>query len=147
MAQNSRPPANHNTPPLSEETVREIIALQRNELTIKQKELEARAEEMRFRGRHIDHERDLAKTSIEAQERDRAGERKHAQTLHIVYAIVGSVITLAVIVLLALIIQEGHAEQVIDVLKMMVSGGVGLAAGYAWGKSKGDSREAESSED
>lgn len=125
MANPNQPPArqgNH-LPQLTDETLRELLAVQKQELVLRAKEVERDHAE-------INHNQSVAKQSIEAQERDRKHEREEQtkrQKTHQNFLLLAIVLALA---FAAYCLYTGQAVLVLDLVKVVFGflGGMGYWA-------------------
>lgn len=119
------PPANRNNgqPQLTDETLRELLAVQKQELTLRLKEVERDNAE-------INLNKSVAQQSIEAQERDRKHEREEhtkRQKTHQNFILIA---IFAVLVFSAYAMYAGQTVLVLDMVKVVIGfvGGMGYAA-------------------
>ena len=119
----SNPPAHRNgTPQISEETVKDLIAVQKQTLTIKLKELERDSAE-------IEYNKKIAQSSIDAQERDRKHEReegtkRQSHKYYFAFAIV-----VVIFIFSGFALHLGKTELLMDIVKAAIGflGGMGFA--------------------
>lgn len=121
----SGPPANRSNgvPQLSEDTVRELLSVQKQELSIRLKEIERDNAEIGFN-------KSVAQQSIDAQERDRKHEREERTKRQKTHQ---NFVLLAIALVLAFAFGAmylGHAALVLDIVKVVVGfvGGMGYWA-------------------
>lgn len=118
-------PANRSNglPQLTDETLRELLAVQKQELALRVKEIERDNAE-------INLNKSVAQQSIEAQERDRKHEREEhtkRQKTHQNFVLIAAV---AVLVFSGYAMHIGQAALVLDLAKVIVGfiGGMGYWA-------------------
>lgn len=121
----SQPPANrgNNQPQVSDETLRELLAVQRQELSLRLKEVERDNAE-------INLNKSVAQQSIEAQERDRKHEREEhtkRQKTHQNFVLLAAA---GVLGFAAYAMHAGQTSLVLDLVKVVTGfvGGMGYAA-------------------
>lgn len=136
----SRAPTTNNNrvpgPPISEETLKQLIETQTREQALRSQELQIRAKE-------IDHQSKHASEILGAQERDREKGREHNRRM-----VRGVLIALGIIIALFLIFVFGalyiNKDQVVlDIVKLLIGFIAGGAGGYGLGKSKSKTKEDE----
>lgn len=121
----SGPPANRNNglPQLTDETLRELLSVQKQELALRVKEIERDNAE-------INLNKSVAQQSIEAQERDRKHDREELtkrQKTHQNYTLL---ILLLILVFSGYAMHIGQTAIVLDILKIIIAfvGGMGFQA-------------------
>lgn len=130
----SNPPAQRNgAPNISEETVKEMIAVQKQTLTIKLKELERDSAEIEFNKK-------IAQSSIDAQERDRKHEREENTKRQSHKYYFGLAIVILIFAFSAYALHLGRTDILMDVLKVVVGfvGGLGFATYKTRSRDKDD---------
>lgn len=124
MANNNQPtPRNSQVPQLTEETLRELLSVQKQELALRVKEVERDNAE-------INLNKSVAQQSIEAQERDRKHDREELtkrQKTHQNYTLL---ILLLILVFSGYAMHIGQTAIVLDILKIIIAfvGGMGFQA-------------------
>ena len=123
MASSPQPSRGNGLPQLTDETLRELLALQKQELALRVKEIERDNAE-------INLNKSVAHQSIDAQERDRKHEREEhtkRQKTHQNFVLLGAV---AVLAFSGYAMHVGQAELVLDLAKVVIGfiGGMGYAA-------------------
>ena len=123
MASSPPTPRGNGLPQLSEDTLRDLLAVQKQELTIRLKELERDNAE-------INRNKSVAHQSIEAQERDRKHEREELtkrQKTHQNFVLLAVVV---VLVFASVAMYIGEAAIVLDLVKVVIGfvGGMGYAS-------------------
>lgn len=120
-------------PALTNETIGELIAVQKQQLTI-------RLEEIRLESAELGHNQSIAKQSIETHERDRKHNReeitkRQQSTQWFVFAIV-----VAMLAFSGFAIYAGQSAMVIDVLKIIAgfAAGMGFQAYRSYKKKESD---------
>lgn len=128
----SGPPANRNNniPQLTDETLRELLSVQKQELALRVKEVERDNAE-------INLNKSVAQQSIEAQERDRKHDREELtkrQKTHQNYTLL---ILLCILAFSGYAMHIGQTAIVLDILKIVIAfvGGMGFQA-YKSNKNK-----------
>lgn len=104
---------------------------------VQEKELEVRQSEVKQRSVEAEHEYELAKRSIEAQERDRNNQRSYFSRFQTKRYIFIGVLSLAILFFLGFALWLGESElamRIIEIVALIVAGGFG---GYAIGYNKG----------
>lgn len=121
----SGPPANRNNnlPQLTDETLRELLSVQKQELALRVKEVERDNAE-------INLNKSVAQQSIEAQERDRKHDREELtkrQKTHQNYTLL---ILLLILAFSGYAMHIGQTAIVLDILKIIIAfvGGMGFQA-------------------
>jgi len=109
--------------PLSEETVRELLSLQKQELSVRLKVVEREREE-------ISLNKSVAQHSIEAQERDRRHEREEVTKRQRTRQNFFLLAVLASLIFSAYAMHMGKEELVMDMVKVILGfiGGMGYQA-------------------
>lgn len=112
-----------NLPAISEDTVKELLAVQRQELSL-------RLEEVKRDSAEIAHNQSIAKQSIEAQERDRKHEREEVTKRQSSSQWFILLVTLVVVVFAGYALYIGKEAVVLDVVKVLIgfAGGMGYQA-------------------
>jgi len=123
-------PSGGKLPALSEETLKDLLAVQKQELAIRLKEIERDSSA-------IDHNKSLAQQSIQAQERDRKHKREEStkrQKTHqnFVFSVLAVVLLFS-----AYALYIGQSALVLDFAKMVV-GFVGGMGYWAYRQSRRD---------
>jgi flagellar motor component MotA len=124
----NQPPANRNNPPVSEETLRELLSVQKQELTVRFEELQRDKAE-------ISLNQSLAQQSIDAQERDRKHEREEVTKRQKTHQ---NFVLFVVFLILAFsggAMWMGQSALVLDLSKVIV-GFVGGMGYFAWRNNK-----------
>lgn len=111
---------------ISEETLKSLLAVQSQDLSLRSKELDLRAREMEQNSAH-------AEKILHAQERDREAERSHQRRMSRGRLILGGVVVL----ILAGLIMAGMAMNkdalVKDIIQIFGSAALGALGGYGVG--------------
>ena len=123
MASNSPANRNSNLPQLTDETLRELLSVQKQEITLRLKEVERDNAE-------INLNKSVAQQSIEAQERDRKHEREEhtkRQKTHQNFVLMAIA---AVLVFSGFAMHRGQSALVLDMAKVIIGflGGMGYWA-------------------
>jgi len=123
-------PSGGKLPALSEETLKDLLAVQKQELAIRLKEIERD-------NSAIDHNKSLAQQSIQAQERDRKHKREESTKRQKTHQ--NFVLSAVAVVLLfsAYALYIGQSALVLDFAKMVV-GFVGGMGYWAYRQSRRD---------
>lgn len=131
----SQPPAsrNNHSPQLSEDTLRELLSVQKQELVLRAKEIERDNAE-------INLNKSVAQQSIEAQERDRKHEREEItkrQKTHQNFVLIAAI---GVLVFSGFAMYIGQSALVLDLVKVIIGfiGGMGYLAFRKHGKYNSD---------
>lgn len=130
MANNQPANRNSQSPQLTEETLRELLSVQKQELALRVKEVERDNAE-------INLNKSVAQQSIEAQERDRKHDREELtkrQKTHQNYTLL---ILLFILAFSGYAMHIGQTAIVLDILKVIIAfvGGMGFQA-YKTNKNK-----------
>lgn len=123
MASGSPANRNNGLPQLTDETLRELLSVQKQELALRVKEVERDNAE-------INLNKSVAQQSIEAQERDRKHDREELtkrQKTHQNYTLL---ILLLILVFSGYAMHIGQTAIVLDILKIIIAfvGGMGFQA-------------------
>lgn len=125
-----------NKQPISEETLKTLLDVQKQELTLRGKEFEIRLKE-------IEHNSSHAEKILQTQERDRASERHHQRCLdrnrHIAAGI-ALFLLVAVIVVGMYLNKDDLVGDIIKIVGGLVTGAIG-GYGYAVSKHKRQEKE------
>lgn len=123
MANNNTNNTRTQLPALTNETIQDLLSVQKHELTI-------RLEEVKRDQAEISHNQSVAKQSIDAQERDRKHEREEVtkRQKSNQWFIWGTIVILVVFAGYAL--SVGESALVLDIIKVLVAfgGGMGFQA-------------------
>lgn len=124
-------------PAFSEETIKNLVALQTKEIEVRQLELSQRNKELDNNAAH-------AGKILEAQRLDRENARLHARgsrrdTLYTVIAIV-----VVVLIFAGYGLRVGQGALVKDILQIVISAALGALGGYGVGKQKSKSEKNDS---
>ncbi len=132
------PPANgrNNLPALTNETIGEMIAVQKQQLTI-------RLEEIRLESAELGHNQSIAKQSIETHERDRKHNREEVTKRQQSTQWFALSIVVAMLVFSGYAIFAGQTALVIDVIKIIAgfAGGMGFQAYRSYKKQESQDDE------
>lgn len=114
---------NSKLPALTNETIQELLSVQKQELTI-------RLEEVRRDNAEITHNQSIAKQSIEAQERDRKHNREEITKRQTGSHRFALLVILAILIFAGYAIYAGQTTLVLDILKAVFAfaGGMGYQA-------------------
>lgn len=123
-------------PPLSEDTLRQLIEQQSKEQAVRSQELSIRSQELDYQSKH-------ASAILAAQATDREQGRAHERHLALVRIIALVLLTLAVIGFACWGIYINKEGIVRDVVQMILSGAIGGIGGYGLGKTKGKKEESD----
>jgi hypothetical protein len=110
---------------LSEETVKDMVALQKADLEVRSKELDIRLHEMQSNAK-------TAESMIGAQERDREAQRVHVQKTNFHRLFFWGFIVLAITTLVILGMYLGRDALILDLTKIAA----GILAGYGVGRTQ-----------
>lgn len=135
MPQNQTPQANNkNAAPLTEQSVRDFIELQKEELRL-------RHQENSLRQLELQHSYELSKESLKQQGEYLKAAPRHDfknRTILIVFFII---IFLIISGVLVYCIKLGKEEIALRILEIVSTAIISAGGGYAWGKNKGQQKE------
>ncbi len=139
MAKNTLPaqPSPRITPPLTPETIGQLVENQT-------KELELRAQELALQKQQDDHGFEFSKKALDAQLEDRKTQRDHNKHMqHSLYYLIGflSVMVVAIVITSLWLNKEAIAIEIIKAVGYMLAGGFG---GYGVSKKKGKQQSSDS---
>jgi cation transport ATPase len=122
MASNP-PQQRHNLPQFSEETLRDLLSVQKQELALRVKEVERDNAE-------ISLNQGIAQHTIEAQERDRQHEREEQTKRQRTFQNFTILVLLIILIFAGFAMWIGQKDLVLDMLKVVVGfvGGMGFQA-------------------
>lgn len=127
-------PAPAPLPPVTEGTIRSLIELQTRELETRQLEIAQRNKELDNNAAH-------AGRILQAQKEDRENQRFYHRSMRR-DSLIGGVAAVALIFGFAAYgMSTGHAEQVKEILQIVISAAVGALGGYGAGSRKPKGKE------
>jgi hypothetical protein len=115
--------------PLSEDTARQFLANQAQELALRSKELDLRKTELQ-------HNSQFAEAALTAQAKDRVDERQHKRSAARERMIFGAIVLVVLIAFAAYALYLNKDAIVIELVKIIGPFVVGAAGGYYVGKSR-----------
>ena len=120
---------NNQLPALTNETIQDLLSVQKQELSI-------RLEEVRRDNAEISHNQSIAKQSIDAQERDRKHNREEITKRQKNSQLFVMAVIVAILVFAGYAIFSGQTDLVLDILKIIVgfAGGMGYQAYKTYNK-------------
>lgn len=113
----------NNLPALTNETIGELIAVQKQQLTI-------RLEEIRLESAELGHNQSIAKQSIETHERDRKHNREEITKRQQSTQWFAGAVVVAMLVFSGYAVSAGQTALVVDLIKIIAgfAGGMGFQA-------------------
>lgn len=121
-------------PPISEQTVQQLIDVQTKEQALRSQELQVRVQELQYQSKH-------ALEILAAQERDREKERDHGRRMQRGPLIATVVVFTAILLFTGWALLMNKDAIVMDILKLVLGFAAGGIGGYGYAKSKKDDND------
>ena len=127
---NNKPsPQRPSLPAISEHTLQQLIETQAKEQQLRSQELAIRAKEMEVQAQQ-------ASEILAAQERDRDKARTHARSMQRGPLICIGALVVAILIFIGWALYMNKDQTVMEIIRTLVSAGLGGLGGYGIGKAK-----------
>lgn len=126
-AESAEPAPPDNLEDVDPDTLRELAQAQLEEA-------EARKHEVELEKRRLEEQSKQAKHSLKAQREDNDSERQHQDRIHQRNSRYGIAIIGGFLFFLGFLVWDGQPDMAFEIIKVIVYGGVGYAAGNQYGK-------------